>query len=395
MSNWVKKNLEDMADYINGYPFKPSDWKRSGLPIIRIAQMTGSQSNYDYFDGQIENKYYVNNGDLLFSWSGTLMTMFWEKGPAVVNQHIFKVVPKSGVNKYFLHFVLNYALGDLRRRSHGSTIKHIKSGDLKSYIINCPTEQEQKKIVEILTSVDRVIELKKKKINKLKDLKKGVVQELLIKGIGHTEFKDGPVGKIPKSWSVKSIGSLSSKVIDGPHKTPTYVDSGVPFITVRNITSGKIVFENLKYITEEDHIKFCKRSRAEIGDILYSKDGTIGFTCVVETKRIFSFFVSVALIKPRKELIHSHFLNHTLQSPFVKYQTALMSEGSGLKHMVLRSIKALLILLPTMDEQIKFSEILDKYDALLDCSFNKLEKIKQLKKGLMKDLLTGKIRVEV
>ena len=258
-----------------------------------------------------------------------------------------------------------------------------------------PPLPEQQQIASILTSVDQVIEKTQSQINKLQDLKKGTMNELLTRGIGHTEFKDSPVGRIPKGWEIVSIDDVSSKVVDGPHKTPTYVNSGIPFVTVKNMITGKLDFSNLKSITELDHQKFVKRGKAEVGDLLYSKDGSIGQTCVIETDRPFSYFVSVALIKLVKDVVSPYFVNFALQSEKTRVQVLLMSEGSGLKHMVLRSIKSLKIPLPPKCEQNEIVSILSSIDTHIEEKQQKLQQTQSLKRSLMQDLLTGKVRVTV
>ncbi|MFZ4083819.1 MAG: hypothetical protein ACOYKN_21520 [Pirellula sp.] len=104
---------------------------------------------------------------------------------------------------------------------------------------------------------------------------------------------------IPIEWTWATVEQISSKVVDGVHKKPTYVNEGVPFVTVRNLTAGPgISFENLKYVTLADHQEFIKRANPEMGDLLITKDGTLGVTRAVRIDTQFSIFVSVALVKP-------------------------------------------------------------------------------------------------
>ena len=317
---------------------------------------------------------------------------------ACVNEHLFILRGKpSQLDQIYLHYFLQSS--DTRKKLESKIAGSAQPGLNSAFCHNFPVEivplPEQKKIASILTSVDKVIESTQKQIDKLQDLKKATMNELLTRGIGHTEFKDSELGRIPKSWDVVNIGDLSTKVVDGPHSTPKYISSGIPFVTVRNITSGEIEFSNLKYISEADYDEFMRRGKPELGDILYSKDGSIGHTAIVETENRFAYFVSVALIKIRFDLIDSKFLNCAFQSEYVWMQTELMNEGSGLKHMVLRSIKALKIALPRMSEQKKISQTIHKVDAVIKQHAQKLAKHQSLKKSLMQDLLTGKVRVTV
>ena len=105
-TNWQTKRLKDVADYINGRGFKKSEWADSGKPIIRIQNLTGSSSGFNYFNGEAEDRHQVFEGDLLVSWSATIGSYIYKGEDAVLNQHIFKVEPK--INKLFLHYYLKY-----------------------------------------------------------------------------------------------------------------------------------------------------------------------------------------------------------------------------------------------------------------------------------------------
>src|SRR5689334_19936568 len=123
--DWQPTTLAAVADYFNGYPFKPRDWSTVGLPIVRIAQMTDASAAFDYYPDPLPPEYRINTGDLLFSWSATLAAMIWQRGPAYLNQHIFKVVPKNGHHLGFIHHLLNSLIEPLANQSHGTTMKHV------------------------------------------------------------------------------------------------------------------------------------------------------------------------------------------------------------------------------------------------------------------------------
>src|SRR5437868_9136857 len=90
-SSWKVARLGDVAEYINGFAFKPTDWGETGVPIIRIQNLNSPNASFNYFDGQIADKFKVQNGDLLISWSASLDAFLWNRGEAILNQHIFNV----------------------------------------------------------------------------------------------------------------------------------------------------------------------------------------------------------------------------------------------------------------------------------------------------------------
>jgi len=155
--------------------------------------------------------------------------------------------------------------------------------------------------------------------------------------------------ELPEGWVWSSVKAISTKVVDGVHKKPNYVPEGIPFVTVKNLTAGPgLSFAELSYVTQEDHIEFCKRTNPERGDILISKDGTLGVVRSINTDVAFSIFVSVALVKPvLKEM--QRYLVITFESPVVQRQ--MVPKGSGLQHIHLEDLRADCIPLPPLPEQ--------------------------------------------
>ena len=115
--------LGDIATYINGYPFKPDDWSDTGLPIIRIQDLTGNSYQANRYKGEYQPKYEVNAGDVLISWSASLGVYIWQGEKALLNQHIFKVVfNKEAVSKDFFVFQVERILKKAAQDVHGATM---------------------------------------------------------------------------------------------------------------------------------------------------------------------------------------------------------------------------------------------------------------------------------
>ena len=163
-NDWKEFRLTDLANYHNGLAFKPADWSEDGVRIIRIEQLNNPDGEYDHFNGFFSDENAINDGDLIFSWSATLKVLVWKHGKAVLNQHLFKVVPKSGCDKGYLYFLLDFHMDSLAGGSHGSTMKHIKRGELKKYLVRLPSPREQEKIAEVISSIDAAIEKDRKSV---------------------------------------------------------------------------------------------------------------------------------------------------------------------------------------------------------------------------------------
>ena len=198
-----------------------------------------------------------------------------------------------------------------------------------------------------------------------------------------------------QQWNRVSMASISSLVIDGPHVTPFYVPNGIPFLTVRNIVNRRIDLSEVSYISASDHAEFTRRGKAERGDILYTKDGTLGIPCVVETDLDFSFFVSVALIKLLKDRVDPYFVAFALESPNMLEQVKLLGAGAGLKHMVLKSIRALDVPLPALSIQrcivARLSEQMGTAGQTRKTLEEQLDTINKLPAALLRRAFSGEL----
>ena len=174
--------------------------------------------------------------------------------------------------------------------------------------------------------------------------------------------------EIPQSWKWVRLGSILNKLVDGTHRTPKYTISGIPFISVRNISNGFLDLSNTKFITQEEHEELCQRCRPEKGDILLSKVGTTGIPAKVNTDIEFSLFVSVALLKFNINLIDIDFLMYIIKTPDFQKQCRNNTRGVGNKNWVIKDIANTVFPLPPLAEQkrivAKLEEILPLCDKL-------------------------------
>lgn len=176
---WKTGKLVDHFDFINGRAFKPDDWGDAGLPIIRIQNLTGSTDSINHFDGQVDEKHMVRDGDFLLSWSATLDTFIWRGADAVLNQHIFKVVPHSDTLKMFGFHLITYEIGKLVSKVHGTSMKHITKKDLAKIESAFPSIPEQERITRVLDDAQQEIDEVETDIEKLHSEKKALMQQLL------------------------------------------------------------------------------------------------------------------------------------------------------------------------------------------------------------------------
>ncbi|SCI85228.1 restriction endonuclease subunit S [Intestinibacter bartlettii] len=171
--------LGDIATYINGYSFKPSDWKTEGTPIVRIQNLTGFNGNYNYTDKEVDSKYKIKRGDILISWSASIGVYEWEGEDAFLNQHIFKVeFNKICINKQYFKYAVEQSLDKAIKFMHGSTMKHITKKYFDNILIPVPNLEQQEKIVKILNKAESLINMKRAQLDYQDELVKSRFVEM-------------------------------------------------------------------------------------------------------------------------------------------------------------------------------------------------------------------------
>ena len=290
-------------------------------------------------------------------------------------------------------------IADAATGTSGS-MKNISKPSLLGIPVCIPPLPEQQKIAAILSSVDDVIEKTRAQIDKLKDLKTGVMQELLTKGIGpdgapHTAFKDSPVGRIPEEWAVCMASEVAEEVMVGVVIKPTqyYVDSGIPALRSANVRENGLTMENLKYFSIESNEKL-KKSKLRKGDLLTVRTGYPGTTAVVTDGFEGCNCIDVVITRP-SERMNSNFFSMWVNSDGGKGQVLKAQGGLAQQHFNVGDMKNLLIVVPPLEEQKSIFGVVDSVAKKISTAEARLDQVGKVKKALMQDLLTGKVRVNV
>jgi len=296
--------------------------------------------------------------------------------PSILSNDGVKVLkPKLNLDSKYLYYqLLNLKIPNTGYNRH---FKYLVENNL---II--PSLEVQQKVVSILSSVDEVIQNTDQIIEKIKQIKKSFIQNLFSSKTGI-------------NWPMVKLNDVSIKITDGTHRTPKYIGSGIPFLRINDIQSEKINWERVKYISEEEHGELIRRCHPEKGDVLLSKNGTIGITKIVDWERDFSIFVSLCLIKPDISKISTEYLNVVLGSDYLLSQIKKRSKQGTVTNLHLEEIRDLNIALPSVDEQLLIAK---QYDYLVEKINNELHyknKLVQLKNGLMNDIFNQKVEVSV
>lgn len=345
--------LGEVCDIIAGQS-PPGDTYRdepSGLPFFQGKADFGSLHPVPRTWCVVPSKV-AEPGDILISVRAPVGPTNVANTRCCIGRGLAAIRPRSGMDRDYVLFALRHFEDDLAALGSGSTFSAIGRRELESLVLPVPPLLEQKRIAAALREqLDAAARMRA-----AAEVLDGEVKSLAEAHIRKT-FESPACSAAPAA----TIGDVASLVIDGPHVTPIYVDQGVPFVTVRNIVNRVVDFTETRFITAEDHARFSGRGRAEVSDILYTKDGTLGIPCLVQEAHKFSFFVSVALIKLRRNLVDPRYVAYALDSPSVRSQVETLAAGAGLKHMVLRSIRALSIPLPSLDfQRLLVAELSDR-----------------------------------
>ena len=240
---WEYKKLGEVASYINGFAFKPSQWSDTGTPIVRIQNLNNPEASYNYYDGVLPDKVKIKKGDLLISWSASLGAYLWMGDEAYLNQHIFKVqFDKLDIDKMFLKYAVSSKLDVMANLVHGATMKHIVKSDFDKTRIPYPPKPTQLSIVSELDKLNELIQIKKEQ---LKDY------DALAQSIFYEMFGD-PVEN-EKGWEVKKLGEIGTLERGAGISKKDFVDDGLPCIHYGQLhtTFGAYTRKNITFIPKD------------------------------------------------------------------------------------------------------------------------------------------------
>lgn len=402
---WKLLELDDVTDKIlgGGTPSRlgPSYWN-GDIPWVSVKDLSGIRLTDT--EESITSEGLANSASRLIPENTAILATRMAVGKlayfdraVAINQDLKAFFPKKNLDwKFFLQWYLSKS-ETIAGLATGSTVKGIRLEDLRRLPIKLPPFAEQQKIATILSSVDNVIEKTRTQIDKLKDLKTGMMQELLTKGIGHTEFKDSPVERIPKAWDVKEFNQIFT-FKNGVNKGKESFGHGVPIISYRNVYDGGGIddahIENLVEMTDAELPRF----KCNYGDVFFTRTSEtqheIGYGNVYLGKRddvVYSGFVIRA--RQTNQFLHAEYCKYAFQSHSIRKQMICNSKYTTRAGIGSEGLACLKIGIPPIKEQQKIVNVLQSIDTKIIAANQKLISVEQTKKALMQDLLAGNVRV--
>lgn len=410
LEGWAWKRLGDIGDYHNGRAFKEAEWSETGRPIIRIQNLTDASKPFNRFQGEVEERHRVADGDLLVSWAATLDVFVWRGEDAVLNQHIFKV--RSAIDPRYHYWVLKSVLPKIRGQAHGSGMVHVTRKKFDDTLVPVPPVDMQRATATQLDSVVGEIEqgavLLREADARFEDFSAATLEAVCLGTLlgEPAESVNGPsdVPPLPPGWEWVELESLAADepraITDGPFgsnlKTSHYTEAGPRVIRLQNVGEGE--FKDAEAHISPEHFETLRAHEARAGDIVMASLGEgLPRACVVPGG------LGPAIVKadcPRMRVaaeVNAEFLAACLNSRPVRRQAEVFVHGTGRPRLKLADARKLKVpKAPRVEQDAlvgRMRELRDARVALERARDDALLKSEAVRRAALRDAMTGQLAV--
>ncbi|WP_455995793.1 restriction endonuclease subunit S [Phocaeicola barnesiae] len=420
--HWEVRRLKHLGKNYNGLTYSPNDicGSEDGILVLRSSNIKDNKLCFDdnvYVKKEIPQKLIVNKGDILICSRNGSAELIGKAAfielQMVATFGAFMMIFKGTSNIYhkYLFYIVTSCISQYKWLFTTATINQLTSsmlGEIFAPFIN--NNLEQKSIATYLDQkcgeIDELITLQEEMITKLQSYKQSVITEAVTKGLDkNVPLKDSGIewiGEIPEHWEAsKTLFSLSMPITDGPHTTPELFETGIPFVSAEAVSfgNGRIDFSHIRgYISENFYQECCKKYIPQIDDIYMIKSGaTTGRVAIVDTDIKFTIWSPLAVFRCNKERMLPRFLFYQLQSNGYQKQIELNWSYGTQQNIGMRTLEKLILSVPPLSEQQSIADYLDQkcceIDELISIKQQKIEKLKDYKKSLIFECVTGKRKV--
>lgn len=401
---WIVSTIGSIADVKTG-PFGSAlhaeDYVQDGTPIITVEHLgeTGlTRQNLPKVSEEDRHRlsaYSMQEGDIVFSRVGSVDRNAYvtaSENGWLFSGRILRIRAKS--EKLSTQYLGYYFKSEdtkerIRNVAVGQTMASLNTKLMNAFKVVLPTVEEQKNIAALLSNMDTLISTLEKQIAKKKAIKQGAMQELLT-GKRRLHGFNG-------AWQEVKLEDICSKITDGSHESPPESDIGYYMPSVKDMRSTGFDYSECKKISYSDFKKLERNGcQPNVGDVLIAKDGSIlKYAFVQEKTENIVILSSIAIVTPHSNCVDSYFLaQYFRQQNFVEQVITNYKSGTGVPRIVLKGFKQMVLLIPeSVAEQAAIAKILVDMDTEITGLENELAKYRQVKQGMMQQLLTGKIRL--
>jgi type I restriction enzyme S subunit len=409
LKNWGVVKLGEKCEITMGQspPSESYNTEGKGMPFLQGKQEFGSNHpvNVKYTTKPLKIAF---ENSILISVRTPVGDVNIADKTYCIGRGLASLRAKKGIIALFLYYLMAFQKSDVEAIGEGSTFQAITKSQIFNFKVLLPPLPEQRKIAEILETIDNAIEKTDAIIEKYKRIKQGLMQDLLTKGVvcegeGESErwrlrnenidkFKDSPLGKIPEEWEVVDVYGHVNLINGGTPSTerPEFWNGSIPWLSVEDFNIGKRwVFSSSKYITELG-LKQSATKLLKKGMLIISARGTVGVLAQLGADMAFNQSCYGLDAKDKMKLSND-FLYYALKHFITSFLS--LAYGNVFNTITRETFKEILIPLPPPPEQQRIASILSQIDEAIEKEQAYKEKLERIKKGLMEDLLTGKVRI--
>ena len=336
---------------------------------------------------------FAQPGDILISVRAPVGELNLAREVSCIGRGLAAIYAEAAHQGFTFH-ALQLLRPALSKMSQGSTFDAISGNDLRCLKLVLPPLAEQKKIAQILSSVDEAIQATQAVIDQTRRVKEAMLQTLLTRGLGHTRFQQTEIGEIPEGWAIRRCEDLTHQISVGIVVRPTqyYVPHGVKCWRSANIGEGFVRDSEWVYISEESN-ELMRKSRLSAGDVVVVRTGFPGTACVVPPELDNTNCIDILFVKPKADTIIPAFLAWFINSSVGKSQVLKMQGGLAQKHLNAGELHKMLVPLPPLREQTAIVEHIQELLATVQNNTHTADALQLVKSALLQTLLSGQTRV--
>lgn len=413
-NNWTQSRVKYLGTFINGYPFKPTDWGTVGRPILRIQDLGSSDRQPNRFNGQLPRRYLVRPRDVLISWSASLGVYRWTGEEAWLNQHIFKVVlDDKRVRDDFFMWLAEWFIREMERETHGSTMQHLTTDAFGAFPVLLPPRHEQAQIADFLDQeterIDKLISAKQRLVNLLVEKRQALLTRAVTRGLDQnvslrdsgTPYLEG----IPEHWNVVRLRFLTTRIEQGwspqaENREPSSDEWGI--LKLNAVNKGQ--FDECAAKALPQDVDPIPELEVLHGDFLITRSNTpslVGDACFLESpRRRLMLSDLIYRLKLRHNVIDGRFLGHYLTVPVGRSQIEMDARGTSASMVKISKerIKDWRVPLPPIGEQWDIIGRLVEETQAIEVAKHATERsiaiLRERRLALIAAAVTGQIHIE-
>jgi type I restriction enzyme S subunit len=351
--------LGEVCDFLSGFAFKSELFSTEpiGLPIIRIRDVLPG-SSATFYSGDYHPQYIIEKGDILIGMDGEFNRERWKSDVALLNQRVCKVIARERfVDNGYLYHALPMLLKKIEDETPFVTVKHLSVTKLKSAQIPLPPLEEQRRIAAILDKSNEILSLSRKSLGRFESL----TDCIFVRMFGNPFSADSGRSHVP-------FREMTERITYGFTSPMAHMESGIPILTAKNIQDGFIDLENVHYARQDEFDALTSKCKPSPGDILITKDGSIGRCAIAPAQGPLCINQSVALVIPDRSRVVPEYVSAYVRCTPVQQRIQRMGKGNALKHLQITELAEFPSVIPPLAEQMKFADLISAVERKRDKS---------------------------